>query len=286
MSLKRIFKYTFIYAGFLIAISLFFSINLSSAITNYIQNGLLDPLEVKQDSNYKKEYYYKDTKMDSFNSYSDAYYEGKYSLLLYADNGLIYKRKTPIGTQAYILDYSWLSKNDYDKKEIVSYVTDNQLIMILRTLYLTTSLWYMILVFIVLLVIARYISQPILYIYSNILAYYKYKSLSKEQPEKNRMKYYELFRGLIVTKSLNALDKSKELMLMTGFYAYFIIYFLSIKSSLGLLSEITLPILLFYLGFLSVFLLFIILKVNSDNENKLLIKELSDKLNINQTDLD
>lgn len=280
MKFPRILKYTVVFASILFFITTVFSYSLSSSIDTYFNNGLLDNLEVKQKSDYSKTYYYKEVEMESYPSYREAMLNGKTGILLYAENGLVYNRKTLVGTQSLILDYNWLSTGEFNKEEIKNYFKENKILTNLRTTYLTQSLWYMILLFFILLLATRYISPTIIFLLSTVVTYFKYKTIPEQDNSSERLKFFELYRGIVHTKTLNRLEKSKEIILFASLFTYFTILSLNTNGTLSYLPSISIPLILAYVGVLSILLMHLVNQTVTDNENIVLEKELAQKLNL------
>lgn len=272
MESKRIFKYLFYLFTTLFVINLIFSISLNNSLSNHFKNGLLDNVNVKTNTDYTLDYYYNGVKMDSFDYYADAMREQRHGILLYANNGLVYNRKTPLGNQSYVIDYSWLKKGIYDKEDIISYIDNNKLIMLFRIMYLSNGWLYILSVSLILMFIMKITVPSLLFFTVNIMTYFKYKSIPDKEKSDEQFKNFEIFRSLILTKSLNEFKKSRDYMFITIIYSYLVIYLMLINSSIDFLPNFIFPIILVYLGILTVVSLYTTIKVLYDIEFKKLSK--------------
>lgn len=284
MENKKLIKYSLIYFLILFIPTLIFSISLNKSMESYFNNGLLDTLEVKNNPDYTLSYYYKGVEMDTYPTYSEAMNEDKYGILLYADNGLVYNRKTPLGTQSYIIDYSWLNSNTYNKDNIIHYVTYNKNMMILRTIYLSSGWVYMLFVFIIFLIIFKILSPTLLFFLVNIFTYFKYKSIPFKDISKEQFKYFELFRSLILTQVTNRLKSSKYFIYFSMIISYLFIMMLYNNESIAYINDLLFPIIFIYSGLLLVYNIYLIVRVLTDKETKTLTKELKNKLDIKNWD--
>lgn len=284
METKKLIKFTIYYFLILITTTFIFSYSLNKSMENYFNNGLLDTLEVKNNKDYTLSYYYKNVEMETYDSYSDAMRDDKFGILLYANNGLVYNRKTPLGTQSYIIDYSWLNSNTYNKNNIIHYVTTKKTLMILRTMYLSYGWIYILTLFILFLIIFKILSPTLLFFIVNIFTYFKYKFIPFDEISKEQFKYFELFRSLILTQANNKLKKSNYFVIFSMAFSYLIIMLLYLNNNLNYFNDVILPIIFIFSGILAFYCIYIISRILTDKETKTLTKEISDKLDIKDWD--
>lgn len=284
METKKLIKFTIYYFLILITTTFIFSYSLNKSMENYFNNGLLDTLEVKNNKDYTLSYYYKNVEMETYDSYSDAMRDDKFGILLYANNGLVYNRKTPLGTQSYIIDYSWLNSNTYNKNNIIHYVTTKKTLMILRTMYLSYGWIYILTLFILFLIIFKILSPTLLFFIVNIFTYFKYKSIPFDEISKEQFKYFELFRSLILTQANNKLKKSNYFVIFSMAFSYLIIMLLYLNNNLNYFNDVILPIIFIFSGILAFYCIYIISRILTDKETKTLTKEIRDKLDIKDWD--
>lgn len=284
MDNKKLVKYSIVFFLILFIPTLIFSISLNKSMESYFNNGLLDTLEVKNNSDYSLDYYYKGVKMETYSTYSEAMLDDKYGILLYADNGMVYNRKTPLGTQSYVIDYSWLNSNTYNKDNIIHYVTYNKNMMILRTLYLSSGWTYMLFIFIIFMILLKVLSPTLLFFAVNIFTYFKYKSIPFEEISKEQFKYFELFRSLILTQTNNRLKKGKYFIYFSMIVSYLFIMMLYNNESIAYINSLIFTIISIYAGFLLIYSIYLIVRVLTDKETKTLTKELKTKLDIKDLD--
>lgn len=268
MESKRILKYSLSFFIILISINFLFSYSLNKAIQTHFENGVLENLTVEYKNDYTVNYYYDGIKMDSYERYSDAMNQDKYGVLLYSNNGLTYNRKTPLGNQSYIIDYSWLKKGVYNEKDILDYTKNHKWLMLFRTSYLSSGWIYILGITILLFYIMKLIVPTILFFLINIITYFKYKSIPDKEKSDEQFKNFELFRSLILTKSLNKFKESREYFIITLFYSYFMIYAILVNSSVYYIQTFLIPIILIYLGILTFISLYVVVKVLYENEFK------------------
>ena len=280
METKKLIKFTIYYFLILMTTTFIFSYSLNKSMENYFNNGLLDTLEVKNNKDYTLSYYYKNVKMETYDSYSDAMRDNKFGILLYANNGLVYNRKTPLGTQSYIIDYSWLTSNTYNKNNIIHYIKTKKILMILRTMYLSYGWIYILTLFIVFLITFKILSPTLLFFMVNIFTYFKYKSIPFDEISKEQFKYFELFRSLILTQANNRLKKSNYFVIFSMAFSYLIIMLLHLNNNLNYFNDLILPIIFIFSGILAFYCIYIISSILTDKETKTLTKEIRDKLNI------
>lgn len=286
MKTKNIFKYSAIYCLILVIISLGFSYSLNKTIETHFNNGLLEKIVVEKNKDYTLTYYYNDIEMESYPSYYAGMQSQIYGQLLYADNGLVYNRQTPMGVQSFVIDYSWLPSGEYSKDGIKHYLKQHRLVMLLRTTYLSTGWSYMALMCILLLFISKLILPTIIFMLSNIFSYFKYRSIPEYNASTDRLKYYELYRSLIMTKTLNRYSKSRDFIIFTCIYSYLVVYLLILNNSVSYFIQYLPTLSLIFIGLSTIFCLYYITQVVTDNENKLLLKELTKKLNIRYNEKD
>lgn len=280
MKTKIILKYSGLFFLILFIITFIFSYSFNSNMLSHINKGLLESTTVVQKKDYNKEFSYKGVVMESFDSYSEAMSEPKFSTLLYANDGVVYNRKTPIGTQTFVIAFSWINGNDFDAEGMKNYVNDNFLLMILRTIYLSNAWMYMFIIYIILLLIYKAVIPPFIFIGISIFSFVKYKTLPKNILEK-QAKNLELYRSLILTSSFNRLSKNTSFLYLSMFYTYMSVYLVYLNNSLYFF-ETYLPIILStYVGIVLIHCIYTVSKVLLDKEVLKIQKEIEYNLDNN-----
>lgn len=269
-------KYFILYVFILTVISFIFSYSFISVISDKFNDSILDDVMVINDSEYNKEYYVNDLLITSYSNYSEAIQKDKFGELLFANDGIVYNRKTPIGKQSFVIDYSWLSSNTFSKKEIIKYLKNHKLLMIIRTMYLTGGFTHLILLGLLLIIILKLISPTLIFLITSIYTYIKFKELQTiVNSSSNSIKFFELYRGLILTKITNKVKQSKFLLLFTFSYAYLTVYLFILKGNLNLVYTLSLNIIFVYVGLLLFILSYFLFQTIIDSETKKLIDELN-----------
>lgn len=273
MEMKKLIKFSSMFFAILFLVTFLFSLSFNQSMRKHLNDGLLENTRVELNEDYTKSFYYKDVKMNNVGSYSEAIQEPKYGVLLYANDGLIYNRKTPIGTQSFVVAFPWLPNSEFNQKEIIKYVNNNRTLMVFRTMYLSSGWLYMFLLYVILLFVYKLIYPTILYFLTSFIAYIKYKTIPFDSISKEQFKNFELFRSLIFTSTTNRLDKNTSFLYVTMFFSYLTIYMLYLNNTLHLFYTVLPTIISIYISIIVFLCLYKTTSTLRENELKKLMKE-------------
>lgn len=219
MKLKKFIVTILIYGSIFGGVNLLLAYTFVTQMEDYIQEGLLDIVDVSYTNKGSIAYEINGNPLEPFESYAVALRDGRNEQLLFAENGLALKRKSPIGQQYYVIDYSWLDKGRYDEQDIKDYVKEHRGVMLLRSSYLTDSVLYGSILFITLYALSFYLVPMLLLFLSNFYIFLK------KQKAKNReidYEYEDLAKSMISKLLHNQYDKSWDMPLMVGILSYYV----------------------------------------------------------------
>lgn len=260
MSLKKHLISTLIYALTILFIAFVFSGTLVGSFRDTIDKGLLDRVEYVTD---KSEEILKIDGVESklYPSYNEAIYLGNVETVLFAKNGLAFKKRTPMGIQSYIIDYSWLKGKEFNPERVKEYVNDNEPLMLIRSVYLTEFTYPIIILFMLLLYVSILVMDSLIPIIATIFSAFKHRGFKTEM--------FDLTKSLLVSKITHKYKKSWDIPIVLGIYTYFLKDFYLTISDSSILTSI-LGLIPSFLGILLLMSIYYAFSVSiSIDENKI-----------------
>lgn len=219
MKLKKFIITILLYGSLFGGMNMILAYTLVTQMEGFFQEGLLDIVGVSYSEKGEIAYSINDTPITHFDKYGEALRLGKEEQLLYADNGLALKRNSPIGKQYYVIDYSWLPKGRYDETDIKDYVSNNRMLLLLRSSYLTDTVLYGTVLFSALYGLSYYLVPSIVYILANIYIYFK--GLKNKGRELD-YEYSDLAKSMLIKLMNNKYAKAWDMPLVIGILSYFV----------------------------------------------------------------
>lgn len=241
-------KTTFIYTGIVILINLVMATYLTENIERYIDNGILDRVEVGYDAQGKLELKDEGIPITVYNSYEDALVQGADNRFLLAQNGLMYKKTVPFGQYLYVLDFTWLPKGVYDLDDIKSYLDTNKLTQIIRTSYLSSGLLVFIYIFPLLLIIGYYLLPIVLVVLSKLYVDLRV-NYSKGDERDHVLAMRRLTQSQFLDRLFQRYEGGRDIQVVTAFYSMLVV------MNLGLVGQLMIDVGTIVMGYIGILLL-------------------------------
>lgn len=217
---KKYIKACLLFSVVATLVSLLMSTYLVENMERHIVTGTLDSLNIDYDDEGNIRADADGVDIGVYEHYQVAMMYGDSNRFLVANNGIVFKTKVFSTEYHYVIDFNWLPSGEYNHDEIVDYVSNNKMMQVLRTGYLSGGIMLALFVYPVWLLVGVYLTPLLLVVVSWLYVKFRvYDSYGGDKEQVVRMR--KLTRSQFLHRLNNRYNDSLDIYIVTCMYSLF-----------------------------------------------------------------